>query len=341
MKFSKEVQIGLTVLGTLLCLYVGIMYLRTRSIFPNSKILYARFSSAEGIETSTRVLVKGYEIGQVQKVEALDSMLSEFLFSISLNRWMQIPKTSVFKIKRNLLGGVTINLELGAEEGIWCNRGDTLPMYASFQTQKSGQILGKSAITPELMMYKVSSLTDSLTSLVGHINLIMRTAIQPHIRDLMQNFSNTAQLLSQFSNTLVALRPDLLRTLENSRKFSDGLVQNNDKLHTILGDVQRISGTLATWDMDLWKNKIGSSIDNFAILSRQLGNLGKQLEQKNGTLGLLLNDTRLYQNMNRATTDLRLLLRDIKANPTRYVNIQIFGGKKKQSPPQKDSLQYE
>lgn len=338
MRFSKEVQIGLTVLGTLICLYIGIMYLRTRNVFPNPRILYTKFENAEGIDPSTRVLVKGYEIGQVQNVEILDSMLSEFLISISLSRWIQIPKSSVFKIKHNLLGGVSIELDLGKEDGRWCQKGDTLPAYTSV-----GQLGANSkAVTPDLILGKINTLADSLIHLVGNVNILLKTTVQPYMRTLMANLEQTTHNTAEFTQNLLALDRNLRNTMENMHKLSGGLLHSEDKLQGILEDVHQFSRGLAALDMNLWQAKISKTIDNFSAVSQQLGVLGEKLTKKQGSLGLLINDDRLYQNVNRATTDLRLLLRDLKANPSRYLKIQVFGGSRSKVPPAlQDSLKYE
>lgn len=339
MRFSKEVQIGLTVLGTLICLYVGIMYLRTRNILPNPRILYFKFHNAEGIGPSTRVFVKGFEIGQIQRVEILDSMLSEFLFSISLDRWIRIPKSSGFKIKRNLLSGDNIELWLGEDKGLYYQKGDTLPVIYSKLSQSN---LGQSGEHSVSMMDKVSILADSMTNLVGSINFLIRKSFQPYIKNLMESLEQTTRNTAQFSQTLVALDQSLRNTMNNTQKLSVGLLHSEDKLKEILENTRRFSGSMAEWDLALWHNKITKIIENFSVMSGQLSSFTAKLSDKQGTLGLLLSDDKLYQNINRATTDLRLLLRDLKANPSRYLNIRVFGsGSKHKIPILEDSLQYE
>ena len=111
-------------------------------------------------------------------------------------------------------------------------------------------------------------------------------------------------------------------TIENLHTFSGIIAQNSPKIDTIIGNFSAISDSIATADFAGTVNRLRDAASETAEL---LENLNKG----EGSAGKLMTDDSLYINLSATLDNLQALLADLKANPRKYINVSVFGGKNK------------
>ncbi len=295
--FTKEMMIGACVLIALAILFFGIEYLKGVSIFRPSNYYYAVYTDVKGLEVSAPVMVNGYKIGQVDNVELMYDRPGNVLVSMSLDKKFRIPVNSKALIESSLLGTASVKIEMtrGSE---FYTPGDTVPagIASGMMDQVSEQLLpGVSGMMP-----KLDSIFTNINNLTGN-------------EALLQSFKNIEELTATLNSTAKALNATV-RTLPSTVGSVNGVISSVDSL---VADLNRVTSEIANAPID-------STLSNFNRISADLAAITGQLQDPNSTVGALLNDSGLYDNLTKASQSLDSLLVDIRKNPKRYISIKLL-----------------
>lgn len=295
--FTKEMMIGACVLIALAILFFGIEYLKGVSIFRPSNYYYAVYTDVKGLEVSAPVMVNGYKIGQVDNVELMYDRPGNVLVSMSLDKKFRIPVNSKALIESSLLGTASVKIEM-ARGSEFYTPGDTVPagIASGMMDQVSEQLLpGVSGMMP-----KLDSIFTNINNLTGN-------------EALLQSFKNIEELTATLNSTAKALNATV-RTLSSTVGSVNGVISSVDSL---VADLNRVTSEIANAPID-------STLSNFNRISADLAAITGQLQDPNSTVGALLNDSGLYDNLTKASQSLDSLLVDIRKNPKRYISIKLL-----------------
>lgn len=295
--FTKEMMIGACVLIALAILFFGIEYLKGVSIFRPSNYYYAVYTDVKGLEVSAPVMVNGYKIGQVDNVELMYDRPGNVLVSMSLDKKFRIPVNSKALIESSLLGTASVKIEM-ARGSEFYTPGDTVPagIASGMMDQVSEQLLpGVSGMMP-----KLDSIFTNINNLTGN-------------EALLQSFKNIEELTATLNSTAKALNATV-RTLPSTVGSVNGVISSVDSL---VADLNRVTSEIANAPID-------STLNNFNRISADLAAITGQLQDPNSTVGALLNDSGLYDNLTKASQSLDSLLVDIRKNPKRYISIKLL-----------------
>lgn len=295
--FTKEMMIGACVLIALAILFFGIEYLKGVSIFRPSNYYYAVYADVKGLEVSAPVMVNGYKIGQVDNVELMYDRPGNVLVSMSLDKKFRIPVNSKALIESSLLGTASVKIEM-ARGSEFYTPGDTVPagIASGMMDQVSEQLLpGVSGMMP-----KLDSIFTNINNLTGN-------------EALLQSFKNIEELTATLNSTAKALNATV-RTLPSTVGSVNGVISSVDSL---VADLNRVTSEIANAPID-------STLSNFNRISADLAAITGQLQDPNSTVGALLNDSGLYDNLTKASQSLDSLLVDIRKNPKRYISIKLL-----------------
>lgn len=295
--FTKEMMIGACVLIALAILFFGIEYLKGVSIFRPSNYYYAVYTDVKGLEVSAPVMVNGYKIGQVDNVELMYDRPGNVLVSMSLDKKFRIPVNSKALIESSLLGTASVKIEM-ARGSEFYTPGDTVPagIASGMMDQVSEQLLpGVSGMMP-----KLDSIFTNINNLTGN-------------EALLQSFRNIEELTATLNSTAKALNATV-RTLPSTVGSVNGVISSVDSL---VADLNRVTSEIANAPID-------STLNNFNRISADLAAITGQLQDPNSTVGALLNDSGLYDNLTKASQSLDSLLVDIRKNPKRYISIKLL-----------------
>ncbi len=325
MKISNETKVGILTISALTILILGFNFLRGKDLFKKSSKIYAVFSNLGGLSKSNEVKVNGYVIGNVYGLDKKDKNLNEIIAIINLKEDVNIPRDSKAIITSPLVGSWYINIEKG-KDSVFLKPGDTLGSRLDVGILDDV----KAQLTPTLT--KVRNSLDTLNIVLDNLNKVLssenRNKISQILATLNQSASNLNGLLDNQTGALA-------KTLNNAQEITESLKKNTDDINATIGNAKKASEKLAALD-------IQSTIDELKGTIGQFKSFMAKLDSKDGTLGALINDKKLYNNLNNAVLSMEVLLDDLRTHPKRYVNLSIFGRKDKggalTSPLPKDTI---
>ncbi|HET7115977.1 MAG TPA: MlaD family protein [Hanamia sp.] len=318
MKLSNETKIGLMAIIGIAILIIGFNFLKGKGLFKKENYIYAVYQDVQGLVKSNPVLINGLQVGRIADIDGGKDM-RKIVVTVSLNKEVNIPDNSLAVINPNLLGSPSLEIQLGTSN-TYLKKGDTL------LTTLSGGAFDEAMKLINPVLYEVRNAVKSLDSVLTTITGVFDARAKSNIQSMLQNL-NTAT--ASFVVTSVSLKKlmdtqngALAQSLENVNKFTANLNSNNGKLDSILGNTQKFSENLSKMDLKKTLDTLNIAINNFKMGA-------EKINSKDGSIGLLLNDKTLYNNLEATTNKINILLDDIRVHPKRYVNFSVFGKKDK------------
>ncbi|MEQ1798281.1 MAG: MlaD family protein [Lacibacter sp.] len=315
MKVSNETKVGaLTVIAVTL-LVLGYNFLKGKSLLKKSNVIYARFADVGALEISNMVKIKGFRIGNVYKIDNMDKDVSEVIVTINMTEEINIPKNSVAVINSSLTGSASISV-LPGNATSFISFGDTL------QSSSNPDILSKVMTSVDPVMANVKQAIDSLKLVLSNLNSVFDEHTKANLKAVIGNLKTTSDDLTVMLNSKNGA---LAKTLNNVETFTTNLNGNNEKLNTTIENLKNTSQKLSELELK-------ETVANLNNTISQLQGILQKANKGDGTLGLLINDPKLYNNLQNTSRSLNILLDDFKLHPKRYVSVSVFGKKDKTEP---------
>ena len=306
MNISKEFKTGLLAIIAIALIIFGYNFLKGENLLEKSRTFHAIYNDVEGLTSSSPVTINGLQVGNVSKISFLNEE-AKLLVSFTVKNDFNFSKSSVAKIYGgDLIGGKSIAIEPNFKDNRVAVSGDTL----TSEVEDGLFELVNNKLTP--LQFKVENAVTGIDSLVTSLNFVLDTEAKQSIKGSIAEFETTLKSLkitTQQINTLLG---------ENANKF--GVTMDN--LEYASSNFVGISDSLATLEIQ----------PMFVELKQNLANLNSitsKLEKGEGSLGKMLDDDGLYDNLEASTKQMEELLQDMKLNPKRYVHFSIFGKKNK------------
>lgn len=299
MKFTKEIKIALVAIFGILVLFFGLNFLKGMTIFSTDNTYFVSFKDISGLSSSNPIYADGYKVGVVKHINYDYDNNGNIIVQIDLNEDLRIPKGSSAEINSDLMGNVKMNLLLANNPRERVNPGDTI-----IGGMNSG-LMGKVAAlvpTVEKMLPKIDSILTRVNTLLG----------DPAIANSLHNIEGITTNLNTTSQQLNILATGLNKSVPGLMHKTDGILTNTNKFTSNLASVD-VAGTMA---------QVDETIAN-------LKSFTNKLNSKDGTLGHLMNDPTLYNNMNNTMISADSLLINVRQHPKRYVHFSVFGRKDK------------
>ena len=311
MKITNETKVGILAAFSIALLIIGYNFLKGNAIFSSETLLYARYSHVDGLAVSKPVLINGYQIGRVDKLQLQPD--GTILATLKIKGKYDIPKNSIARLEStDLLGSKAIVMALGTGRDFALD-GDTLNANVEKNLMEAVEPVQKKA---ELIIGKMDSILTS-------VNSILNPDFQKNVN---KSFNSIAATLSSLEGTskkvdgLVGTEGKRISAiLANAEAISLNLKNNNQKINAILTNINTITDQVAAANFK-------QTIDNANKAVADLQGIVSKVNNGQGTLGLLVNDTKMYDNLNNASKNLDNLIIDLKENPKRYVHFSVFGG---------------
>lgn len=291
---KKELKIGITGVVALVVLFLGIRFLKGASLFSSTNTYYIRFSNAKGLSKSSSVFADGYNVGIVSNIIYDYDHPGTVLVQISTDKGLRIPKGSSATLDEAILGGCTLNMLLATNLTEAYHPNDTI------QGSDSHGFMAKAAdMMPQVeqVVAKVDTLIATLNKLTSDPNLPL---IIQNAEQITENLNRSTQELNQL------LGKDVPQLTGTFNKVGENAVTLTDKLNQL--DLQ-------------------ATLDSVNTTLSSVHQMMNQIQNPNGTLGLLMRDPGLYNNLNHTVQSADSLVTDLKAHPKRYVHFSVFGKK--------------
>jgi len=316
MTISNETKIGVMAVVALAALILGFNFLKGSSLFQHTKKLYAVFDNVDGVELSNNVQINGLTIGSVSAITESDKDLTRgIVVTITLKKDVHIPKNSIAEINSGFISSATITVDKG-DDTQFLKDGDTL------LTKKKPNILSQVQESVNPIILKLGGTLTSLDSLIRAVGTLFDPRMKNNFGTIVANLAaSTAQLQMMLNAQTGALA----QSLKNVNTFTANLAKNNDHITHTLENVEKTTSNLSS-------AKIPETVESLRAAVTEMQGLVGKLNSNNGTVGMLLNDKRLYTNLEGTTRSLQILLDDLRLHPKRYVNVSVFGRKDKSGP---------
>lgn len=294
---KKEFKIGIAAIVALIILFIGINYLKGINMFKSESYYHVDYTEVNGLALSSPVYANGFKVGLVRDIQYNFNNPGHITVGIEMDDNIRIPVGSKAELVTEMLGTVKMNLIMNYGENQFIAPGDTIEGYAN------NGIMAKAEkdLLPQMekMMPKLDSILSSLNKILA----------DPAIGNTLKNAEQITASLNQTSNHLQNL-------------MSNDIPKLTGNVTAITEDLKVISGNLKSIDYAETFNKIDETLKNVYTLT-------DKLNKKDNTIGLLLNDPELYNNLNATSENAASLLKDLQENPKRYVHFSLFGKKSK------------
>ena len=318
MKISNETKIGALTVIAITIMILGFNFLKGKTFFGTSHTLYAKYTNVQGLASSNPVMINGLQVGTVYSIST-DKNMKEILVNMNLTKDVNIPVNSYATIRTNPLGTTNVDIRLG-------DATQYLPKNDTIRTETSAGILDAAVQEIRPVLGQVKNAVKSLDSVLMTVTSVVDPNAKNNIRGILENLNKTTAGLTVSSASLNELlntqTGTLAKSLNNVNSFTGNLASNNDKLNAVMSNLDKTTTNLSNLDLEKTLNTLNGTIGELK------STIGK-LNSNNGTAGMLLNDTKLYNNLTATANKLNLLLDDLKTNPKRYISFSVFGKKYK------------
>lgn len=299
MKLTKEIKIALVAIVGILIMYFGINFLKGMNLFSTNNAYYMTFDDIQGLGASTPIYADGYKVGIVDGLEYDYKENGPIKVKVDIIKDLRIPQGSKAEIVKDLMGNLQVNLLLANNPRERVEPGGIIPGAVN------GGMMDKAAnLVPvvEKMLPKLDSILTSVNALLADPAL---AASLHNVETITSNLTvSTCEL-----NTLMA----------GLNKQVPGMVR---KANGVLDNTNRLTANLASLDVQGTLNRVNQTLESAHQFT-------EKLNSNQGSLGLLMNDTKLYDNLTSTMSHADSLVIDLKAHPKRYVHFSVFGRKDK------------
>jgi len=315
LKIKKEILIGLLFIVAAGLLLWGLNFLKGKNPFEKENYYYSLYKNVEGLTPSSKVTINGLVVGKVQEVYFSDISAGQIIVKFNIQENIKIYHIKIlFHISIDLMGSKGIQIHFSSSSKYY-NIGDTIlsATEQGLKEQVSAQVLPLKLKAEELM-----GSMDSVLTVVKYIfNKTNRRNIDKSFEAIKETFKNLQNTSITLDTLMSNERHRLHNIFVNIESITANLQNNNKQITNILENFSNVSDSLAQAD-------ILTTISNANKAVISINNILAKINNGEGTLGLLLNDDSLYNNLNKSSHDLDRLLIDIRENPKRYLHYSLF-----------------
>lgn len=327
----REVKIGAMILVAFVILIWGFSFLKGKNIFVSGNFYYGVYEQVEGLNEGAPVYYKGFRVGSVESIILHPKAIGDFLVSFVITEDLPLPKGTVAQIYSvDLLGSMAVQLFLGSEEQLLMP-GDTLKtgVLGDLKEQIGMEMLPLRDKT-EILLVKLDTVLTNIGMVLSDDN---RSNIARTIYDLHLTMSHLEQVTRVLGHQMTN-EGDLWQTIDNVEQLTENLKNQSAKIDEPIANLTLFSQNLKQVDAASLTRRADSLLLNIDRLTREI-------QHGEGSLGMLIGDPTLYQNLENASRNLDKLLADMRNNPGRYLHFSAvsFGNRSGRVP--SDSMAFE
>ncbi len=297
--FTKEIKIALVAIVGIVLLFFGMNFLKGLALFGNTTTYKMLFKDAKGLTTSTAIYADGYKVGSVSGIDYDYSQSGNITVTADISPDLRIPAGTTAMIESDLMGNQKVSLLLANNPRQRINPGEIIP-----GVEENGLMSAAASMLPT-----VQAMLPKLDSIVTSINTVLS---DPAIVNLLHNAEAMSASLRQSTVQLNTMMAEMNKQLPDLMQHANGTMSNAEELTAKLNDID-LNGTMT---------QVNRTLDNVEKLTATLNS-------NEGSLGKLMHDDQLYDNLTSLTGDADSLMIDLKAHPKRYVHFSVFGKKDK------------
>jgi phospholipid/cholesterol/gamma-HCH transport system substrate-binding protein len=319
---SKEIKVALFVIVVAAIFIFGLNFLKGKGFFDDNSRYFAIFEQVGGMYKSDPIVVNGYQIGKMGELTLISEgpNRGKILAEMIVSNDVKIPENTVaILFSADLLGEMNVKLIFNEESTTYHEDGDTI------STDIEGTLF-------EELGGELTPLTDKLSITMDNVNELfdfenenkqtLNYTLQS-INEVLETYNETGRILNQ---RLDGQLETLDALLSNVQSLTATLKGNEENINEIMTNFKELSASLNKLELEQTLSNVNGTVSSLETTISKMNN-------PDNTLGALLNEREMYDNLEKSTESLNVLLNDVRINPKRYININVFGGKKKEIPP--------
>ncbi len=315
MKYKREISIGLVFIAALALFIWGFNYLKGFNLLKDQRMLYAVYDRVSGLSKANPVLINGLKVGQVSDIYFDPDFSGDIIVKITIESQIPIPKNSIALIySSDLMGSKAINLQLGNDTAFVMD-GDTLAtnVEASLKEAVNQQIQPLKAKAEELILS-----IDSVVTVIKEIfNEKAKQNLTSSLASIEETFRNLESASYNLDQMVAAEKTRLGEIMQNLETITGTISENKENIDNILTNFSTLSDSLA-------RAEIPQTFSNINRVVGDVAEIADKINRGEGTIGMLINDDKLYRDLQKSADQLQLLMEDIRLNPKRYVRFSLF-----------------
>ena len=302
MAISKELKVGVLAAAAISILAFGYNFMKGQDLFTSTNEYFGKYDRIEGLFKSNPVLINGYTVGSVTSIDMNRETL-ELTVGITVGNDIKIPKNSIMKIVNNdMIGSKAIELIFGDDSTAYAQTGDYL-----IAEQDQGIAQAVSGV--------LEPLTKSINSVLGNIDTAIAGAdLAGTLKDASLALKSFKETADKLNNLLNGKDAEIEAILNNVKVTTEGLTGLSPQIDEILSEIKGTSSRLSAIEFEALSTQVKS-------LAGELEKTAAAINGKEGTLGMLVNDKKMYNDLDGTITKLKALLGDIEKYPRRYTGI--------------------
>ncbi len=313
MKITREIKTAILVIASILLFIWGYIFLQGRDLLSSYRTFYVQYDNVEGLATSAPVTINGLVVGRIMAITLIPST-GKLQVEVQVQDDFPISKSSTIDIyEPGLIGGKQIQIVPNFQDPVMAESGD---FFKGRNVPGLTSLVGEK-LTP--LQEKIERVAEDTDILLKNLNDILDEKSKANLRESIAKLNN---LMSEFE-----------KTSHNVNLIID---KNQGNITSSLSNLNKTTANFSKLSDTLANAKIGQALKNFENSMKGVDKIvtkfdliSTDLQQGKGTMGKLLTDEELYKNLNATSTELELLLQDLRLNPTRYINVSLFGKKNK------------
>ncbi len=294
-KFSKEVKIGIAFVVALFILYFGINFLKGINIFKPSNSYTVVFDDVTGLTLSSPVVLNGFQVGLVYSMKLENDTANKVAVVLNLDKGVKLNKGSKVKLDVSLMGSATVVLEQNPYTEEYYTIDDRIPGV---------RVAGMMESIGAEVLPQVGALVPKIDSILIGLQLLVNNPA------LVKSLQNVELITSDLA--------------VSSKQLNQMMLTLNKNIPTMTNNMTTVSNDLAGMTNQLKSIDLASSYSSIDSTLKNVQGLSNKLNGKDSSLGLLLNDRALYDSLSVTMSNASLLLKDVKENPSRYINVKVF-----------------
>lgn len=305
---KREVKIGIFAIVMLLSLWAGIRFLSGIDIFSRNIVYNASYANVSGLQTAAPVTINGLKVGTIESITFDPEKSDDVNVAIAVKRQYRLPvDTRAVIYNDGLMGGKAIMLELGEATEV-LGRGDKIiSVEGSDMMESLGGELGD-------LKTKIALVADNLAVTLENVNKL----VEQNTESLTGTMSHLNSISASLDGVVTTERENIEGIVASLNGLAEMLDKNTTRFDNIIGNIDTVAEQLKQAQVDSLVRAFTSTADN---LTKMLATINSG----EGSLGELMNDKELYDNLAKASGNLSALLADLKEHPARYVHFSVFG----------------
>jgi phospholipid/cholesterol/gamma-HCH transport system substrate-binding protein len=306
LKITREIKTAVLVIASLSIFIWGYSFLKGKDLFTNYKTLYVVYDNVEGLAASAPVTINGLVVGKVTAI-TIQNNTGKLQVELQIKSDFPISKSSQVAIyEPGLIGGKQIQIIPNFEDKNLAVTGDTL----SGEVKKGLTTLVGDQLAP--LQDKVEKMIVNADLLINNLNNVLDTKTKENLKGSIANLNQT---LAEFNGA--------------AKNINSIIVSNKENLNGTLKNFNKVSNDFTMISDSLSKANIGKMVSSLEKTLVNVDKLMSEVQSGKGTIGKMMKDESLYNNLDKTSKELAFLLEDVRLNPTRYVNVSVFGKKNK------------